>query len=149
MNPSACWLRLMLAGLLLVSCKTVVPTPSGSVPDETPPGVQAPPPSPAPEEDAAQKRQQAAAALTDQGRRLMAEGQIDPAMRLFEQALSLAPQYGPGYYFLAEAWIAKNNWSQARAFHRQAALYLEGNGRWEGRVVRQRRRIDRAAPGVP
>ena len=71
--------------------------------------------------------------------------EIDPAMRLFEQALSLAPRYGPGYYYLAEAWLAKNNFSQARAFHHQAALYLENNSVWEGRVVRQGRRIDRAA----
>ena len=75
----------------------------------------------------------------------MDDDQIEPAMRLFEQALSLAPQFGPGYYYLAEAWMAKDNWSQARAFHRQAAFYLDGDGIWEGRLDRQRRRIDRAA----
>ncbi len=75
----------------------------------------------------------------------MADDQIDPAMRLFEQALSLAPRYGPGYYYLAEAWLIRNNWSQAREFHRQAALYLEVDGAWQARVAQQRRRIDRAA----
>ncbi len=103
------------------------------------------PSRPPPAEDPAHKRGQAAAALTERGRQLMVNGQVDPAMRLFEQALSLAPQYGPGYYYLAEAWLTKDNWSQAREFHRQAALYLEQDGAWRARVAQQRRRIDRAA----
>ena len=138
-------LRIALAGLMLMSCKTAVAPPPGAPPLTPPSGEQTTTTRPTPREDAARQRLQAAAALTDQGRALMADGQIDPAMRLFEQALSLAPRYGPGYYYLAEAWLSKNNFSQARAFHHQAALYLEDNSVWEGRVVRQRRRIDRAA----
>jgi tetratricopeptide (TPR) repeat protein len=148
MNPKSCWFSVALAGLMLVSCKTVVAPPSGERPATLPSGEAAAPPRP--HESAALKRQQAAAALTDRGRVLMADGQIDPAMRLFEQALSLAPQYGPGFYFLAEAWLAKNNWSQAREFHHQAARYLRTDGDWEARVAQQRRRVDRAAgAGMP
>ena len=146
------WLRLMLVGLLLVACKTTIPPPPPGepIPEESAPGIEATPPStPPPDADAALKRRQAAAALTERGRRLMAEGRVDPAMRLFEQALSLAPRYGPGYFYLAEAWFTKSNWSQARAFHRQAALYLEDHAAWAVRVNHQRRRIDRAAQGIP
>ncbi len=146
---AARWLRMLLAALLLISCKTVIPPPAGPVTEEVPSGTEAPSPAALPDEDASLKRQQAAAALTERGRLLMTEDRIDPAMRLFEQALSLVPQYGPGYYYLSEAWIRKNNWSQARAFHRQAALYLEGNGVWASRVDRQRRRIQRATEGGP
>ena len=136
---------MILAAVMLVACKTAVSPPAGAIPGQRPPDASAPPSDPAPDEDAGVEREQAATALTDRGRTLMAEGQVDPAMRLFEQALSLAPRYGPGYYYLAEAWLAKNDWPQARAFHRQAAFYLEDNSAWKGRVVRQRRRIDRAA----
>ena len=144
------WLRILLAGMLLVSCKTTIPPPGGPTPEKAPPGVEeTPTPPPLPDEDAALRRQQAAAALTERGRRLMAEDRVDPAMRLFEQALSLAPRYGPGYFYLAEAWLSKDNASQARAFHRQAALYLEDNAAWAARLKRQRRHIDRAADGIP
>ena len=147
-RPVAPWFFFMLVGLLLASCKTAIPPPGTPAPAEDPPGIEAPTtPTPLPEEDAALRRRQAAAALCERGRRLMAEGRVDPAMRLFEQALSLAPRYGPGYYYLAEAWSTKRNWSQARAFHRQAALYLEGNEVWATRVNQQRRRIDHAGAG--
>ena len=145
MTPDARWLCLMLAALLLVACKTAVSPPTGAIPDTRPPDAVAPPSDTTPDQDTGLQREQAAAALTERGRTLMADGQIDPAMRLFEQALSLAPRYGPGYYYLAEAWLAKNNFSHAQAFHHQAALYLEDNSVWQRRVVRQRRRIDRAA----
>ncbi len=144
------WLPLALAGLLLVSCKTAIAPPPPEAPPSPPPEDRAPPPLQAPDEKAAFKRRQAAAALTDRGRVLMADGQVDPAMRLFEQALSLAPRYGPGYFYLADAWLLKDNWLQAREFHRQAVLYLQSDTAWQKRVDAQRRRIDRAAgPETP
>ena len=149
-RPVAPWLSLMLVGLLLASCKMTIPPPGAPAPAEDPSGIEAPPPAaPLPDEDAAFRRQQAAAALCERGRRLMAEGRVDPAMRLFEQALSLAPRFGPGYYYLAEAWFTKRNWSQARAFNRQAALYLEDSAAWVVRISQQRRRIDRAGEEGP
>jgi tetratricopeptide (TPR) repeat protein len=139
----------LLALLLLAACKTPVPRPWEGSPATPPPGETAVSSKPLPDESAALNRQQAAAALTDRGRALLADGQIDPSMRLFEQALSLAPRYGPGYYYLAEAWLAKNDWHQAREFHRQAALYLRADGAWDVRVARQQDRIDRAAAETP
>ena len=140
------WLQLAAAGLFLMSCKTALPPlPPPEAPPAVPPEDRAPPPLQVPDEKAALKRRQAAAALTDRGRMLMAAGQVDPAMRLFEQALSLAPRYGPGYFYLADAWLLKNNWDQAREFHRQAVLYLPADTAWQRRVDTQRRRIDHAA----
>lgn len=144
------WLQLALIGLFLVSCKTTLSPPSHEAPPPPPPEERAPPPLQVPDEKAALERRQAAAALTDRGRILMADGQVDPAMRLFEQALSLAPRYGPGYFYLADAWLLKNNWLQAREFHHQAVLYLPADRAWQKRVDAQRRRIDHAAgSGMP
>ncbi len=147
MRLSACLRICVFAVLLLAGCQTTVRPPAGPPPEQppAPPAEETVPSQKPPVDDPARQRRQAAAALTERGRRLMSDGQIDPAMRLFEQALSLAPRYGPGYYYLAEAWLTKDNWSQAREFHRQAVLYLDQDGAWKTRVAQQRRRIERAA----
>jgi tetratricopeptide (TPR) repeat protein len=152
MRPECRRLPFILLILLVAACRTAVPPPAGEIPSAPSPGAVDAPSTAVPDADAPRKRQQeqAAAALTERGRGLLDAGRIDPAMRLFEQALSLSPHYGPGYYFMAEAWLAKDNWSQAREFHRQASLYLNADGGWQARVARQRARIERAAAaGVP
>ncbi|MBL0712149.1 MAG: tetratricopeptide repeat protein [Desulfosarcina sp.] len=145
MNLRSRWLGFAGVGLLLVSCKMAVPPPPGETAAILPPVASLPPPLQAPDEEAGLKREKAAAALIDRGRTLMEDGRIDPAMRLFEQALSLSPHYGPGYFYLAEAWLAKADWSQARELHRQAELYLDAVAPWEARLAEQRRRVERAA----
>ena len=136
--------------LLLFACRPAVIAPP---PETTPPPTERPQPKPPiPPSDAVEeelnRREQVAAALTEQGRRMLAGGRADGAIRLFEQAVSQSPHYGPAYFYLAEAWMAKNNGPQARAFHDQATLYLQGQPDWASRLERQKIEIDREVSGL-
>ena len=80
--------------------------------------------------------------LTDQGRLFLQSGEPDRAIRMYEQALNLDPANGQNYYYLSEAWLMKGNIAQAVEFNRLAAMYLEGDPEWIGRVMKQRDRIN-------
>ncbi|MGD2028906.1 MAG: tetratricopeptide repeat protein [Desulfobacterales bacterium] len=80
--------------------------------------------------------------LTDQGRLFLESGKPDQAIRMYEQALNLDPANGQNYYYLAEAWLMKANIVQAAEFNRLAAIYLEGDPEWMGRVIEQRDKIN-------
>jgi len=137
--------------LLLSACRTVLPPPEPLPP--TPPArpETIPPPSmPSPDTESVRLREQAAETLTASGRQELQQGHPDAALRLFEQAVSLSPHYGPGHYYLAEAWLAKGNAPQARQFHRLAALYLEKDASWRTRLADQARRLSQApGPALP
>ena len=135
--------------LLLTACRTVLPPPESLPPPPPPEREKIPAPRmPAPDTDSVRHRQQVAEALTASGRGELQQGRPDAALRLFEQAVSLSPHYGPGHYYLAEAWLAKGNALQAREFHRLAALYLEKDTTWQTRLADQARRLSQA-PGIP
>jgi tetratricopeptide (TPR) repeat protein len=139
-----------VAALLLVTaCRTVLPPPEEPGPSRPPAQEAIPAPRmPAPDTQSVRSRQQAAETLTANGRQELDQGRPDAALRLFEQAVALSPHYGPGHYYLAEAWLAKGNAPQAREFHRLAALYLEKVPGWQTRLADQARRLSRA-PGTP
>lgn len=144
------WKICLTAGVLvlLFACRPAVVVP----PPETPPPAERPAPAPRPSPDAVEKelhrREQVAAALTDEGRRLLDSGRVDGAIRIFEQAVSQSPHYGPAYFYLAEAWMDKNNGPQAKAFHDQAVLYLQSRPEWGARLERQQIEIDRTVSGL-
>jgi hypothetical protein len=143
-------LILAVALMLLFACRPAVIVPP---PETPPPSIEQPPPSPPmPSPDAVEKelkrREQVAAALTDQGHRLLMNGQVDGAIRVFEQAVSQSPHYGPAYFYLAEAWMDKHSGPQARAFHDQATLYLQEQPEWASRLERQQIEIDREVSGL-
>ncbi len=87
-------------------------------------------------------REKASLQLTEEGRQLLAEDKPDQAIRLLEQAISLNPDNGRCYYYLAEAWLQKGNFSEARQFNRLAENYLKKDKNWNARVVRQTDKID-------
>ena len=87
-------------------------------------------------------REKASLQLMEEGRRLLDEDQPDQAIRSLEQSLSLNPDNGPCYYFLAEALIQKGNFSEARQFNSLAENYLKKDKSWMARVVRQADKID-------
>ena len=135
------WCGILLAVFYLAACRPVLIAPP---PDVAPPSTglpESPLPSPEALEDELKQRERVAAALTTRGRKLMETGRVDAAIRLFEQALSQSPHYGPGYFYLAEAWLGKNSVTQARTFHDQAALYLPAEPAWQNRLDRQGRII--------
>ncbi len=88
-------------------------------------------------------RENAALQLTREGRHLLDSGKPDNAIRLFEQAIGLNPNDGECYYFLAEAWLAKGNTSEAKQFNNLARDYLKDDAGWTDRVIQQQGRIGR------
>jgi tetratricopeptide (TPR) repeat protein len=80
--------------------------------------------------------------LTSQGYESLEKGDVDGALRLLEQAVGINPADGPGYYYLAEAWIAKNNLPQAARFNKLAEIYLRKDRTWALRARDQKKRID-------
>ena len=144
MTFNARWGGVVFGILLFSACRPAIlaPPPVLAPPPEE---RMAPPPEAVPPEavqDELSRRAQVAAALTDQGRQLLEAGRVDQAIRIFEQALSQSAYYGPGYYYLAESWLRKDNGIQARAFHEQAALYLNDQSAWRERLNRQQKRIE-------
>jgi tetratricopeptide (TPR) repeat protein len=138
------WGWIVFGILLFSACRPAILAPPPVL--EPPPAEsEAPSPDAMPPEavqDELSRRAKVAAALTDQGRQLLEAGRVDQAIRIFEQALSQSAYYGPGYYYLAESWLQKDNGTQALAFHEQAALYLSDQPVWGERLNGQQKRIE-------
>ena len=79
--------------------------------------------------------------LTEQGRRLVEAGKSDQAIRVLEQAISLNPDNGENYYYLAEAWLLKGVMSEAKKFNQLAEIHLKDNSQWIQRVIQQATQI--------
>ncbi len=79
--------------------------------------------------------------LTEQGRRLLEAGKSNQAIRALEQAVSLDPDNGQNYYYLAEAWLMKGVASEAKEFNELAEIHLKEDNAWMKRVARQANRI--------
>jgi predicted Zn-dependent protease len=79
--------------------------------------------------------------LTEQARVLLESGKVDEAITTLERAMNVNPSNGRNYYYLAEAWFRKGNFSQAREFNRLAALYLRDEPGWMNRIKDQQERI--------
>ena len=86
-------------------------------------------------------REKASFQLTEEGRQLLEEDKPDQAIRLLEQAISLNPDNGQCYYYLAEAWLQKGIIGQARQFNSLAENYLKKDDRWKTLVANQANRI--------
>lgn len=88
-------------------------------------------------------RANAALQLTQEGIQHLNAGRPDNAIRSFEQAISLNPNYGQCYYYMAQAWLAKGVVSEAMQFNDLARDYLKDDAQWEDRVLEQTHRIER------
>jgi predicted Zn-dependent protease len=84
----------------------------------------------------------AAEALVEQGRQLLAQGAPDAAIRVLERSVALDSNSGQNYYYLAEAWLVKQNAHQAREFNRLADMHLGRDPDWKNRIDRQNDRIN-------
>lgn len=93
------------------------------------------------EKPALSPRALAALQLTEQGRMFLEKNQPDNAIGILERALNLNPNNGRNYYYLAEAWLMKQNIGQAMEFNRLAEIYLKDDNEWLNRVISQRERI--------
>ena len=105
------------------------------------------PPQPAQEQVEPESEQEpdprtlASLQLTEQGRRLVEAGKSDQAIRVLEQAVSLNPENGQNYYYLAEAWLLKDVVSEAKKFNQLAEIHLKDSRQWMQRVIEQANQI--------
>lgn len=131
----------LFCGLLLFGC---MPKTNVTVYDRQTPPVPLPPQKPSvpttAKPDGAQV--QAAEALVEQGRQLLAQGAPDAAIRVLERSVALDSNSGQNYYYLAEAWLMKQNAQQAREFSRLADIHLGRDPDWRNRIDRQNDRIN-------
>ena len=81
--------------------------------------------------------------LVDQGRAYLKQDRPDAAIRVLERAVNINPQRGESYYYLSEAWLMKENYSQALEYNRLAETYLGNDPQWAGLVKAQRLKISR------
>jgi tetratricopeptide (TPR) repeat protein len=88
-------------------------------------------------------REKASMQLTQEGKQLLDEGKTDNAIRLLEQAIGLNPNNGQSYYYLAQAWLEKGIFSEAKEFNDLAQIYLQDDKKWMIRVEKQADRIER------
>lgn len=123
----ACLLSMALAG-----CMKPMPPEKPAPPSETVQPEKPTPPSP---------RVVASLQLTEQGRRLLEQGKADNAIRVLEQAISLYPDNGQNYYYLAEAWLKKEVAAEAKKFNQLAEMHLKDDTEWMNRVAQQANRI--------
>ena len=86
-------------------------------------------------------RHNASLQLTAQARALLKQERYDDAIRALERAVGLYPRNGQSYYYMAEAWLEKGNFSQAAEYNRLAEMYLEDTV-WGARIDKQRREIE-------
>jgi len=89
-------------------------------------------------------RAQASLQLTNQGLALLQSSRPDDAIRIFERSISLDTYNGQNYYYMAEAWIMKDNKQQAMEFNQLAEIYLKLDANWTDwaiLVTKQRERI--------
>lgn len=93
-------------------------------------------------EEPSTPRASASMQLTNEGRRLLANGNIDDAISVLERSVGLDHANGQNYYYLSEAWLRKGSVTQAEEFNRLAELYLKDNPEWLSSIKEQRMRID-------
>jgi len=133
---------------ILILCLLALMTGCTSLrrPQVTPAPQQPAPTAPIPEPvEPADPRHEASLQLTNQGRILIQQKRYDDAIRALERAISLYPQNGESYYYMAEAWLAKGSFKQAGEFNRLAGMYLE-NQDWSSRLDRQSSEIESTNP---
>lgn len=136
LRPLHRWLMLLLLCVAVTGCMAPGLPPAETVPVKT---------VPVPEEQrlpvTEDPRERASLGLTEQGRVLLDDGRVDEAIGLFERALNISPANGCNYFFLAEAWILKGDYYQAKEWNGLAEMHLRGDETWIGKVLEQKKRI--------
>lgn len=101
--------------------------------------------SPGTRDPAVEARVAASHSLTREGYRMLQNNNYDGAIRVLERAVGVNPNDGPGYFYLAEAWLEKGNFDLAARFNGLAILYLRDDPEWTRQARAQKQRIADAA----
>lgn len=94
-------------------------------------------------DQATESRIAAAHSLIREGYQLLQNKDYDGAIRVLERAVGINPNDGPGYFYLAEAWLAKKDFDLAARFNGLATLYLRSDPAWSRQARIQQLRIER------
>ena len=143
-----------LLGLAACGAGGIQPSPGAGrrpVPDQTRPEKHSPDRQAKQEEtknQPVQSRMRASLMLARQAQELISEGRADRAIRALERAISIHPSSWQNYYYLAEAWLLKENTEQALHFNELASLYLPEDAPEQKRIAEQRRRIKQMAESM-
>lgn len=124
------------AGVLGCAPAVVKPAPGPSRDVSVQPPVPAVPPA------VPESRKTAALYFTRQAEQFLSRRNPDAAIRILERALMLNPANGENYYYLAEAWYMKADYSQAVEFNRLATMYLQKDRRWAEPLRLQKIKIE-------
>ena len=81
--------------------------------------------------------------LTTQGYRLLQKNDYDGAIRVLERAVGVNTGNGPGYFYLAQAWLEKENFQLAARFNQLARMYLRNHPTWSQRARAQKEKIQK------
>lgn len=100
------------------------------------------------QDNAPDSRMMASHSLILEGYQLLKKNDYDGAIRILERAVGLNPSDGPGYFYLAEAWLGKKNFNLASQFNDLAAMYLRSDPTWSQRAKSQKKRINRGVKGI-
>jgi len=81
--------------------------------------------------------------ITVQGYQLLQKKDYDGAIRVLERAVGVNPGNGPGYFYLAQAWLEKENFQLAARFNEMAIMYLRNHPTWSQRARAQKEKIQK------
>jgi tetratricopeptide (TPR) repeat protein len=129
--------------LLLASCapKTRPERP------RTPPEYRTPP-TESPEGEMTPERS-ASEALIEEGLSIFNQGLYDQAADLFQQAVTVDPSNGAGYYYLAIVKLRTGEYGEAEGLLEKAELLLSHNPLWTERLEELRQEFGERQPPKP
>jgi len=73
--------------------------------------------------------------LAESARKRLGDGHIDDAMRDLARAVSLDPADAFAYYYLARAYLARRDYTQALTFFRRAEIGFSGRADWTAEAL--------------
>lgn len=150
--PAARMLSLMTAllclGLLAEACATKrleqgpgLPQPGRS---QKMPGADRRAPAPEsvePQAEPQSPRKLASLRLVEAAKALIEDGRPDEALRTLERAVSLNPDNGRAFFYMAEAWLMKDRPEEAEEYNHLAARHLGPEPPWPARIRDQAEQI--------
>lgn len=132
---------LVLMAILLASC---APKAKPKYP-KLPPGAHTPPVSTPVEEQETPERQ-ASNSLIEEGLTAFNRGLYDHSADLFQQAVTVDPSNGAGYYHLAVAKLRSGEYGEAAGLQEKAEQLLANDPSWTDRLKDLRSELNQKQP---
>ncbi len=111
-----------------------------------PPGAVPPPVTGTTEEQKESPERTASNALVDEGKVALNRGLYDHSADLFQQAVTIDPTNGAGYFYLAFAKVRGGEYGEAAGLLEKAKLLLGSNPLWTDKLQELRTELDQKQP---